>query len=147
MNEQVSPAPSATTSAPAASVATPSTPAAVQVLKFCALDILTANVGVGAGAKAFLTATLANARALGFPVGAVDASKVTSAIGRAMAESRETVGSLTAKGGRSMTAESFDWSALSKAGVITPLQAKIFSAVATIARATDSVRRARNAAK
>jgi len=132
------------TSAPA-SVANPS-PAATSA-KFCALDSLTANVEVSAGAKAFLTATLGNARALGFPVGSIDAAKITSAIGRAMAESREVTGSLTAKGGRSLTAESFDWSALAKAGVITPLQAKVFSAVATIARATDSVRRARNSAK
>lgn len=143
MSEQVTTPATATATAPA-TIATPTPPPA----KFSILDSVTGTVNLSkVGAKAFVARALDNAKALGFPIGAVDSAKVASAIGRLLAESRESKSALTGKGGRSTDSSSFAWSDVAKSGEITPLQATILSAVGAISSATDKVRKARNAAK
>lgn len=132
-----------TPTSPTAVVATP-TPTA----KFSLLDSVTGSVDLTkVGPKAFVTRAVDNAKALGLPIGAVDTAKVSSAIGRLLADSRESKSTLTGKGGRSTDSSSFAWADVAKSGEITPLQATILSAVGSISSATDKVRKARNAAK
>ena len=144
MSEQAtSPAPSATET-PSASVATPAPVPA----KFSLLDSVTGAVDISkVGAKAFVARAVDNAKALGLPLGYVDAGKVSSAIGRLLSDSRESKSTLTGKGGRSTDSATFAWADVAKSGEITTLQATILSAVGAISSATDKVRKARNAAK
>lgn len=137
-----------TTSAPAV-VATPTpTPVAPTVAKFSLLDSVTGAVDLSkVGAKAFVARAVDNARSLGLPLGAIDGSKVASAIGRLLADSRESKSTLAGKGGRLTDSSTFAWADVAKSGEITPLQATILSAVGAISSATDKVRKARNAAK
>lgn len=113
--------------------------------QFSALDSVRASVDLAKGPGQFVATALDNARALGLPVGNLDRSKLASAIGRILAESRENSSKFTPKGGKSATVESFDWQALAKQGLLTPLQATTLAAVGAIAASVDKVRRARNA--
>ena len=124
---------------------TPETKPAKATVKFSAMDSVRASVDLSNGPLAFVTVAVDNAQALGLPVGNIDRSKLASAIGRALAESRDTSAKFNAKGGKASTVESFDWASLAKAGLLTPLQATTLAAVGAIAASVDKVRRARNA--
>lgn len=135
-------APSVSTSAPSNGASAPKAPAEP---KFCALDSIRASVDLSKGCLAFVSTALDNARALGFVVGNIDRAKLSTAIGKLLAESRKSTSAVTGKGGKSTTSETFDWAQLAKLGHLTPLQATTLSACGAIAASVDKVRRARNA--